>query len=89
MKKMSELMDELGFDPEGSSAVKEAFVKYLIKSSQGINVLTPAEKTLIKASPSTVTSLSLDNNGSASTNQMQFDFMSEPSQKSIKRPKTC
>jgi len=51
MKKISELMDELGFDPEGSPTVKEAFVKYLIKASEGVNVLTPTEKTLIKADP--------------------------------------
>jgi hypothetical protein len=44
MKKVSELMDELGFDPEGSPAVKEAFIKYLIKASEGVNVLTPTEK---------------------------------------------
>ncbi|RYZ67507.1 MAG: hypothetical protein EOP09_10920, partial [Proteobacteria bacterium] len=31
MKKLSELMDELGFEPEGSPAVKEAFLKYLMK----------------------------------------------------------
>lgn len=51
MKKMSELMDELGFDPEGSPAVKEAFLKYLIKQSVGVTVLTPTEKDLIKADP--------------------------------------
>jgi hypothetical protein len=54
MKKLSELMDELGFDPEGSPAVKEAFLKYLIKQSEGVNVLTPTEKQLIKASPQKV-----------------------------------
>ena len=47
MKKINDLMDELGFDPEGSPAVKEAFIKYLIKASEGVNVLTPTEKTLI------------------------------------------
>lgn len=51
MKKVSELMDELGFDPEGSPTVKEAFVKYLIKASEGVNVITPTEKALIKADP--------------------------------------
>lgn len=54
MKKLSELMDELGFEPKGSSAVKEAFVKYLIKASEGINVLTPTEKFLIKSDPNKV-----------------------------------
>lgn len=51
MKKISELMDDLGFDPEGSTAVKEAFIKHLIKASVGTNVLTPTEKMLIKADP--------------------------------------
>lgn len=84
MKKLSELMDELGFDPEGSPAVKEAFVKYLIKSTEGISVLTPTEKELIKASPTTVKALKLP----PEQNQLQFDFMDYPDQRTVKRPKS-
>lgn len=43
MKKISELFDELGFQKEGSSAVKEAFVKHLIRASTGHIVKTPTE----------------------------------------------
>lgn len=34
MKKIAEIMEELGFRPEGSDAVKKAFVKNLIKQAQ-------------------------------------------------------
>lgn len=70
MKKISELMDELGFDPEGSPAVKEAFIKYLIKSSAGVNVLTPTEKQLIKANPQKVKMLPIRQK----PEQLSFDF---------------
>jgi hypothetical protein len=87
MKKLAQLMDELGFDPEGSPAVKEAFIKYLIKSSQNVNVLTPTEKHLVKASPEVrpLKALAVQH---SPTNQMQFDFMSVTSPKPVKQPKT-
>lgn len=34
MKKMSEIMEELGFRPEASDEVKKAFIKNLIKEAQ-------------------------------------------------------
>ena len=34
MKKISELFNELGFNPEGSDEVKKAFVKNLIREAQ-------------------------------------------------------
>lgn len=73
MKKISELMDELGFDPEGSPAVKEAFIKYLIKASEGVNVLTPTEKTLIKADPNKIKVLPI----AQKPEQLSFDFGDE------------
>ena len=33
MKKMAEIMDDLGFRPDGSDDVKKAFVKNLIKQA--------------------------------------------------------
>lgn len=33
MKKMAEIMEELGFRPDGSDEVKKAFIKNLIKAS--------------------------------------------------------
>lgn len=35
MKKIGELMKEIGFNPDASDAVKEAFIKYLVKQSAG------------------------------------------------------
>jgi hypothetical protein len=78
MKKMSELMDELGFDPEGSFAVKEAFIKYLIKASEGVNVLAPSEKALIKADPIKIRVLPQPQ----TSEQLSFGFHSEPGPKS-------
>jgi hypothetical protein len=73
MKKISELMDELGFDPDGSLGVKEAFIKYLIKASEGVNVLTPTEKVLIKADPIKIKVLPQ----MQKPEQLAFDFHSE------------
>lgn len=78
MKKMSELMEELGFNPEGSPAVKEAFIKYLIKASEGVNLLTPSEKVLIKADPIKIKVLSLI----PKPEQLSFGFHDEPAPKS-------
>lgn len=86
MKKISELMDELGFDPEGSTAVKEAFIKYLIKNTHQVNVLTPTEKTLIQTNPQ-VRFLEKPAEPPQTTNQLQFDFMSDLQPKSVKRRK--
>lgn len=73
MKKISELMDELGFDPEGSPAVKEAFLKYLIKASEGTHVLTPSERALIKANPTQIKVLPQFKRAE----QLAFDFANE------------
>lgn len=73
MKKISELMDELGFDPDGSPGVKEAFIKYLIKSTEGVNVLTPTEKKLIKADPQKIKILPV----AKAPEQLSFGFAEE------------
>ena len=78
MKKISELMDELGFEPEGSAAVKEAFIKYLIRASEGVNVSTPTEKSLIKADPRKVIALPVAEKPS----QLAFDFNETPDRRS-------
>ena len=43
MKKMGELMKEIGFNPHASDSVKEAFIKHLIKQSNGENVQSPTQ----------------------------------------------
>ena len=86
MKKLSELMDELGFDPEGSAAVKEAFIKYLIKASAGVSVLTPTEKQIIMESPHQIRVLP----SATPPEQLAFGFADEASTKSrisLKRQK--
>lgn len=44
MKKIGDIMAELGFREDAPNSVKEAFIKHLIKSSTGVEVETPSEK---------------------------------------------
>jgi hypothetical protein len=44
MKKVSEIMQELGFRPEGSDAVKKAFVKNLIREAQRAEFSRPKDE---------------------------------------------
>lgn len=68
MKKMNELMKELGFNSNGSDSVKEAFIKNLIKASYGVDVVTPTEKKIIQANPGKIVQF---------PNQLSFDFVDE------------
>ena len=51
MKKIGDLMKEIGFNPNSRDSVKEAFVKHLIKQATGLNVQTPSEKKIIAENP--------------------------------------
>lgn len=51
MKKIGELMKDIGFNPHASDSVKEAFVRHLIKQATGVNLQTPTEKKIIAANP--------------------------------------
>ena len=73
MKKVSELMKDMGFNPKGSDAVKEAFVKHLIKQSTGNYVQTPSEKKIISENPQKFISLKLSEEYSLPT-QLSFDL---------------
>lgn len=44
MKKIGDIMAEMGFRKDAPDSVKEAFIKHLIKSSTGVEVETPSEK---------------------------------------------
>ena len=44
MKKMGDIMKELGFRPEGSEAVKKAFVKNLIEQAKVTEFARQVEK---------------------------------------------
>ena len=65
MKKVGQLMQDLGFNKEGSDSAKEAFIKYLIKQSTGNDVQTPTEKRLVAENPKQVLNF---------PKQLAFDF---------------
>ncbi len=73
MKKIGELMKDMGFNPKSSVSVQEAFIKHLIKASEGIDVLTPTEKKIIQSNPQKIINLKSENQ----FHQMSFDFESE------------
>ena len=73
MKKLGDLMKEIGFNPKGSDAVKEAFVKNLIKQAYGTHVQTPSEKKIISENPGKFVSLRSSEKYSDPL-QMTFDF---------------
>ena len=66
-------MKEIGFNPKGSDAVKEAFVKNLIKQAYGVNVPTPTEKGIVLKNPGKFISLQQSEKYSMPA-QMTFDF---------------
>ncbi len=44
VKKISEIMSEMGFRKEAPDSVKEAFVKHLVRAAEQVHVTTPSEK---------------------------------------------
>lgn len=44
MKKVGDIMNEMGFRKDAPESVKEAFLKHLIKNTTGIELETPSEK---------------------------------------------
>ncbi len=70
MKKIGDLMKELGFNPNASVSAQEAFIKHLIKASHGVDVMTPSEKKEIQNNPQKIVSL-------VKSEQMSFDFLIE------------
>lgn len=65
MKKLGQLMDEMGFKPESSNSVKEAFIKHLIKNSIGVDVRTPSEDKEIQNNQNKIITL---------PTQLEFNF---------------
>ncbi len=70
MKKIDQLMAELGFKKNAPDSVKEAFIKHLIKASSGVNVVTPSEKKEMAAHPEKIVQFK-------APQQMSFDFIEE------------
>lgn len=75
MKKVGDLMKDMGFNPNASDSAKEAFIKYLIKQSTGQNMMTPTEKQIVADNPQTILSF---------PKQLSFSFDEDQSLK-IKR----
>ncbi|MFZ3230084.1 MAG: hypothetical protein WA160_07760 [Pseudobdellovibrio sp.] len=73
MKKIGDLMKEIGFNPNASDSVKEAFIKHLIKQSTGSHVQTPSERKTIFENPDKFISLNKNSSFTLPT-QMSFDF---------------
>jgi hypothetical protein len=51
MKKVGDLMKEMGFNKDAPDSAKEAFIKHLIKAATGHDVVTPTEKKIIQENP--------------------------------------
>jgi hypothetical protein len=80
MKKMNELMAELGFNKNAPDSVKEAFIKHLIKASAGVNVVTPSEKKEIAENPQKIIAFK-------APQQLSFEFDDTPSSSPHKNKK--
>lgn len=86
MKKMTKLMVELGFDPDGSPTVKEAFLHHLIKARGVTQIHVPAEKILNKDDSPAIKVLP----ETSKPEQLSFSFINElvpKSSFSLKAPK--
>ena len=82
MKKIDQLMAELGFKKDAPEGVKEAFIKHLIKASTGVNVVTPTEKREIESSPKKVVLFQ-------APQQLSFEFVESHAQEPVNpRPST-
>ncbi len=75
MKKLGELMKELGFNPQSSESAKEAFLKYLIKQGLGLNIQTPTEKKIVAQNPKTIIPF---------PQQLSFEFIEADKRKLLK-----
>lgn len=64
MKKIGELMSEMGFKENAPNSVKEAFIKHLIRAAADVHVTTPTEKIEIEE----------NNIPQISYTQLSFDF---------------
>jgi hypothetical protein len=68
MKKVGQLMNDMGFNKDGSDSAKEAFIKFLIKQSTGVSVQTPTEKRIIEENPQKILNF---------PKQLTFNFVDE------------
>jgi hypothetical protein len=72
MKKLGDLMKELGFNPESPVSAQEAFIKHLIREAYGVDVETPTERR--DRAPLKPKSKVSEPTGSQKEKQMSFDI---------------
>jgi hypothetical protein len=86
MKKMGELMQEMGFRKDAPDSVKEAFLKHLIKNATGVEVVTPSEKAaqLDTKSLSTKSEVTAARKKVSEPIQLEFGFFHDESRKKAK-----
>lgn len=79
MKKIGDLMAELGFNKNAPDSVKEAYIKHLIKVSTGVRVTTPTEKKEMAQNPDRILPLSKGVVAAKAPvpQQLSFDFSIE------------
>lgn len=65
MKKVGDIMKEMGFNNNAPQSAKEAFIKHLIKAATGQDVITPTEKKIIQDNPDKIVQF---------PKQLAFDF---------------
>ena len=69
MKKIDQIMAELGFNKDAPNSTKEAFIKHLLAHS-GIRVMTPSEKKEVQAHPEKIKPL-------LKPDQLTFSFIED------------
>lgn len=85
MKKIGEIMAEMGFRKEAPDSVKEAFLKHLIKNVTGAEVETPTEKKISTSKGAQSKSALFQNEDlKQEPKQLSFDFFQDQSRKKAK-----
>jgi hypothetical protein len=88
MKKIGDLMQEMGFRKDAPDSVKEAFIKHLIKSATGVEVQTPSEKKAAQAEALQAKAVATPTHSAKKTStepaQLVFPFFQDQSQKKEK-----
>ncbi len=77
MKKIDQIMQEMGFKQDAPDSVKEAFIKHLIRASTGVTVTTPSEKEASFKVIERVNFASAKKETPNPTSQLAFDFFEE------------
>ena len=73
MKKVGDLMAELGFREEGSDGVKRAFIENLVRSAGG-NIARDASRPAASTRETSTSALRATPSGSKREVQLSFDF---------------